>query len=641
MKITKITASGLKGLPTFSHELDRPVSVFAGDNMAGKTAALDALKIALLGYHPDLGKRKGDTLKIATNGNLNVSVSTSSGDYIRRLTRKENDASIPEDALITPVLLDPAEFQAKSKGDRISWVLGMSQVETPDVTEAIRKENAAAHPDQTTEIVDSIMDLGEEATLDEITEHLKTQESEAKAAIKAASGFMETQDAVSWDETAALDVASQIEEVEAEIHAGLIAQEREEARIREATSQAEAVTARNAAKTKAYQTALASWEKKAAQVEGLKSQISDWKVSLEEAQAKAPARAALDAALKEVVAKHDENLAAAIRTGTQATSARIQLEKLQAEYERIMSCEDCPTCKSKGTAWRDAFQAYHEAQVEPVKKAFQVAQVQAQTYQKAADEFHDEVEKIKAEIRAVAAATQAAMDYTMKINAAETAIANLGEAPAKPELEEVEGMTASEIEDIVKTATSWVQKVERDKERLRGLKTQQAEAERAKQDEKRRIQAQERKEEAEGLLEVLKSAIAIVKAAQEELLRDTVDGVLGKAHTILDGIIPGDLSFDTKAGDFVLVRNGHGIPIPVLSGMEAAIVQAAIAVTLHEGPAILVIDDLGVMTRKNQEKFLSHVAALCKDGILDQVITTAAWDDDYLPEVDGIQIVKI
>ena len=54
MRIARLTGTNIKG-KTFDHELN-PVTVFSGPNYSGKTARIDALKLALLGFHPELMK---------------------------------------------------------------------------------------------------------------------------------------------------------------------------------------------------------------------------------------------------------------------------------------------------------------------------------------------------------------------------------------------------------------------------------------------------------------------------------------------------------------------------------------------------------------------------------------------------------
>lgn len=66
MKINQIKAINVKGR-SFEHEL-KPLTIITGENAKGKTAITDAITIAMLGYHPSLGKTNKATAKLAGAG---------------------------------------------------------------------------------------------------------------------------------------------------------------------------------------------------------------------------------------------------------------------------------------------------------------------------------------------------------------------------------------------------------------------------------------------------------------------------------------------------------------------------------------------------------------------------------------------
>ena len=109
MRPTQVTATGIK-TGGFSLEL-APVTLVTGDNGKGKTAIPDALKIALLGYHPNLGKRPGEILKLANGDVLEVDVELDGAKVTKTFKRKGKGGSLTEDGVTSlpkfpPVILD-------------------------------------------------------------------------------------------------------------------------------------------------------------------------------------------------------------------------------------------------------------------------------------------------------------------------------------------------------------------------------------------------------------------------------------------------------------------------------------------------------------------------------------------------------
>lgn len=71
MKLTKISARNFKGV-SFEEKL-LPVTVFGGTNFAGKSARLDAIRLLLLGYLPELGKQAKATFGLSSGSEMAVS----------------------------------------------------------------------------------------------------------------------------------------------------------------------------------------------------------------------------------------------------------------------------------------------------------------------------------------------------------------------------------------------------------------------------------------------------------------------------------------------------------------------------------------------------------------------------------------
>ena len=121
--INRITLSNLKGISA-SYELGE-LNLICGPNSSGKSAVLDAVTLALLGYIPRLGKKPGATFQLATAGTNIMSVATND----RSITWKRNAKGVTTvDGLdaecnYPPVLLDINEWLGLTGPARIQYVL--------------------------------------------------------------------------------------------------------------------------------------------------------------------------------------------------------------------------------------------------------------------------------------------------------------------------------------------------------------------------------------------------------------------------------------------------------------------------------------------------------------------------------------
>ena len=120
--INSIAGMNVKGR-NFRHEL-KPLTIIFGDNATGKTAITDAIQIALMGYHPALGKKAGATMDLApdTAKQMEVEATFSEGGKVRRsFTRTRTGASletIGEAPEIPAAQMNFAEFLSAKPTER-------------------------------------------------------------------------------------------------------------------------------------------------------------------------------------------------------------------------------------------------------------------------------------------------------------------------------------------------------------------------------------------------------------------------------------------------------------------------------------------------------------------------------------------
>src|SRR5205814_1595060 len=212
MKIKIIQGENIKG-QSFNHDL-KPVTLIVGDNYTGKSARIEAVKLALLGYVPGLGRRPQDIFALATGTKMVAGITDEAGTTIRREWRMENGAIKTSNMLgltasTPPVLLDTREYFEKTAADRLQYVF--SKVDASRLgytTEAsVTAELRALKPEAPNEHHEAAIDrvlakakalsehrAAEEATLQEwlslLLEELRVEQKENNAVLKSMVGMV-------------------------------------------------------------------------------------------------------------------------------------------------------------------------------------------------------------------------------------------------------------------------------------------------------------------------------------------------------------------------------------------------------------------------------------------------------------------
>jgi len=123
--ITTLKIENLKGI-TASLDFGKAVAV-VGPNYSGKTAVADALRLALTGEHPELGKANAAIFKLCSGTSLYVGASFDTGLHIDRtwtLRGKSVKAEVMGDtaAALPPFLLDTQIFLKANAKERLRMV---------------------------------------------------------------------------------------------------------------------------------------------------------------------------------------------------------------------------------------------------------------------------------------------------------------------------------------------------------------------------------------------------------------------------------------------------------------------------------------------------------------------------------------
>ena len=139
-RLTHISADGCKNLKRFDLPISGPIAL-QGPNGSGKTALFSALRIAVLGYDPELGRTLPATRQLITVGRSDMAIGLSFSDGFgvsRRIsgametrvtppkgerTEKEAQARIDEETGAFVLSFDLAAFLSLSVEKRRAWLL--------------------------------------------------------------------------------------------------------------------------------------------------------------------------------------------------------------------------------------------------------------------------------------------------------------------------------------------------------------------------------------------------------------------------------------------------------------------------------------------------------------------------------------
>lgn len=145
-KITKVIFKNFKGIST--EQALTGMDIFVGPTGVGKTTRLDALTVGMLGCLPSLGKRPMDTVELASDKTMSVSLSTTTGFSLSRLFdtnpvaqtinvfptfgEKNNtqcEARIVEELGDFPVMWNLGEFMGLSDDKKRAFIFDLVKVD--------------------------------------------------------------------------------------------------------------------------------------------------------------------------------------------------------------------------------------------------------------------------------------------------------------------------------------------------------------------------------------------------------------------------------------------------------------------------------------------------------------------------------
>lgn len=630
--INRLRASGMT-CGDFDHKL-QPLTLIVGPNFSGKTSRLNAIRLALMGHLPELGKRPSDTLQLASGTSLEVAVETSDGKkqgMTARKSGKKSDCDYFVEGLegTPPVLLDPSTYFELGDKDRMRYVFGLADVEAlgfgvervlADLKAVKVKDHSEGHQKALDTLVEAVSqsDFERHEAGQPIQEWIEALIADQQGKLRDAKKEADTHQATASGITslaAAEDIGFTADQEKA-----LAGVQKELAEVQKEVGE---LFARRAqlAKNVARRDELAGKLKtpgpkeewinaKTAEIEALSKLVDGY-------QSKGPV---LSADLK---AKNEtlRVLKAKVNTAADKASA------IQREMEAVLKDECCPFCKSIGSDWKKAFKESKNEEIQSAHTEMSVATGEIETLRPQidiviealnesckADNAHSEnrsnLETLRTKLRLALAEREKSALWRGELGSLEKAI---GTAT----LEHLDRLSADADRRTVEISG---RHGELERKQRRFIQHQQ--------DEARRAQALQLAQECREKADVTKAAVGVLEALQTEMVKRAFGDIIARANDITDGILKTPLEF--RDGEIGRYDAGKWISHRTFSGCEKAVTYAAISVALaKDAPVkIVMIDELGRMDFENREKLLVRMDALIKAGKIDQFIgcaTESEW----------------
>lgn len=556
-----------------------PITVVTGSNSTGKTAILNAVTLALIGYVPGVGKKPGSTFSLSSGERM--AVVADGATFTWETKRNEVTSKMPNGWKAAPeTMLDLSGLFALTKEQRMMAILKACSLPPELTVKNLVKSIQAICPAYEMPAITG-------STLDDIASLTTTGKASLTRLKKLAEEYegASARHAEEMTKTPAEpdSLQGEIERISEAIGAARQKQKVAESGLDERKriiARAEAIT-------------VPSLETLTAEETVIKAELATIPESVEVNEA--PFIINRDEAMR--------NEAAISATGT---VLKEQIAALQGKVE-------CPTCghhvgplvidvmKDKLDALRSEWQVkkaiLDEANAK-LKQARFNTQVQIQKRR--------DLEKRLSTIQAQKASIPQLEDSRRALMATLDSIPMPADAEAFAN--EVDGLTA---------VLSGLQL--RQKYHIAYLKlTQAAEA------------AVEARLECERKQDAVKLALAEVTRFREKLLENVASTLLTKANRIIQPVLGWALRFEE--GDFTL---GSAV-LTTLSGSEQMVVYAGLQVALNAAysPRIVVMDELGRIDEDRKRKLLSTIRDVIAEGMIDQFIaadpTGRGLDADYV-----------
>lgn len=629
--ISTVDAKNVKGLD-FTHQLDT-CTVFIGDNMTGKTAVLDAIRIGLRGTHPALPRTNAGTFTLAGSNSPSMSVELVIGNQIvKRKWMQKADGSVANPINDSPfavpdVALDPSAYFGMKKADRIGYIASLADWTHYGYSDErlIEKIQAIEVPVQGQTLLDNALKNANHRIamrkkkgtpvpvwMDEFIAELTDDLKAAKGANRGLPGLHNIPMPSGGKP---LDTSEQIKTVSEQV-------DRLKIDLRAIGSDVGGAERLLAAWRRTLTDAIKARDDAFAEDDRLKP-IAEELPKLKERGA------AIAAEAKEL----NQKIAAQESMISNIKGNLAGLDELDEPHP------ECPRCKTGGKKWLAILAREREEAAKQKAVLEKEMDAAVAALEEASTRHSDLMDEDIALDDKVGAAAHAEMERQVIARRLPELKANAERATRECEAAFLAHKTAIEnqdkravIDEELKAKEATLAELRATREKFTqwtNIKTQRDNIEKRILDGDRSVQ-------------FLVDQIAALVALQKEIVDACFNDVLGKARLFTDGIIGGDLAY--QDGDFGMIRtDGQWVNHEVMSRTEQTLAYAGFCVALaQDSPLkIVIIDELGVIRDHRKKTVIERMNKLITDGTIDQFIGVDVDGDIYELMVERPKLIYL
>ena len=636
MRITRVEAENLKGR-SFTYDLSPEVAI-VGENFTGKTSVIDAIRLCLIGYIPELGKLPKSTWQLSSGEKMSVSLTFDNGTHAALDAVMQGDkvkiTAEGREPMDSSPLLNAAAYFGMSERDRYEYVFNIAK--TP---ESFTKSAIVADLQRITfeEEHSEAVEKAKAAMIDQVNKwrHSATVQVMLSEAINEMAEQFKTYNARAKDTQGAIRLLTELKNRQ-ENQAGNVRQLRDNEELcRELSQTAYKVLLDLRVQEKDYASHAARvlrHKELGLAVENY-SEIEKLQKLIEEAtgELKPDVQATVsEEQLDEIRLQHAKLVN---RFGIHSQ----RLEELSAERKALNEQTECPHCGAKTKGWKEHLR-------NNLDNDYSILRGEIDTLTRGLSEGKETLNAAEASVKLAKDVLTAnrgwnlkIADWTAQLEKRQKARENWLDALAKEkkqlENEKVEPVTPAEI---IKAELENEKALTTYGEARKRLK----EAELLEQDIKRAAQAQLEHETADAHVKVIKAIGKALREKQAALVDAVFGSLLDIANAVIGKVMASPLAF--HEGEIGRWDGHRWISHKTFSGTEQALTFVAIAAALSQNAPVrlLIFDELGRLDDVRRLDLIKLLRKAREAGHIDQFIVAGALEGNHvwLPELQVIQL---
>ena len=587
MILTKISAVNVKGW-TGSMDL-KQITAIIGSNFRGKTSRTDAIRLALLGYLPELGKTNQATFQLSSGREMTVEAvfeEPAGGAHLTCIRRKwwlegnsvkaAHDVAPPFDTAPLAVMLDPQVYFSLSDRERVNFVARSIQM-----------------PDAGGRTIEDV-----EADIATAVDTEKTCKAYAKRMEETVRGLGALK---AQDQAEPVNLDSLAHERHAFANK-IVGDQVVVLKLQQAKEAAE--------KHKGRRAFLEQQINLSAQAE---TQLQSYKDRLHEAQDDLGKLGDVDdlstVTLELDAARRLVDTARGVIAGGQS-----RLKQIAVEQDTLTLTTKCPWCGAEGEGWRDSKRQALMAEATGIVLQNREEDGKLPELTETVRLKNDALTTLKAKRAKAEELRRAIKDLQRNVDTYQQAVTNL--VARRDELAQLPAVDDTIAQRLLEADRVYVAK----KNELAALDAKITAAQGRQQDQKRQAEAEGQRDKAKEDQAAASDALVNLRVIQAQMVEAAFKPLLETANSIFGQVLRYPLEyFDGEIG---MTINGIFAAHSTFSGTEKALAYAAIQAALTQASPvkIMIIDELGRLDDRSLDRLINGVFKAVRAGTIDQFV---------------------